>query len=158
MNKIPCTSQNMEAETLPADVCIFGRLSPAAVHTADCWFNSGVKWWIMFHPLSHIYAKIPFCCVETVANNAQNYKRVIVFDQLWVNTAPTFNTTFSLTNVYIKWWIHSLPSCCGLPIRPVEEQLKQWAIGKCYCISRKRKSYKGSTSCARLAVHLSNVS
>ena len=30
--------------------------------------------------------------------------------------------------------------CCGLQIRPVEEQLKQRVIGKRYCISRKRKS------------------
>ena len=39
----------MEAKTLPADVCVFGhfrQLSPAAVHSADCWFDSGVKWWI----------------------------------------------------------------------------------------------------------------
>ena len=49
-------------------------------------------------------------------------------------------------------------TCCGLQIRPVEEQLKQRVIGKRYCISRKRKSYKGSTSRARLAVRLSNVS
>ena len=25
----------------------------------------------IFHPLSHIYAKTPFCCVETVANNTK---------------------------------------------------------------------------------------
>ena len=45
MNKIPCASQNMEAKTLPADVCIFGhfrRLSSAAVHSADC----RSEWWI----------------------------------------------------------------------------------------------------------------
>ena len=36
----------------------------------------------MFHPLSHIYTKTPFCCVETVANNALNRQRVIVFDWL----------------------------------------------------------------------------
>ena len=41
---------------------------------------------------------------------------------------------------------------CGLQIRPVEEELKQRVIGKRYCLSRKRKSYKGSTSRARLAV------
>ena len=32
--------------------------------------------------------------------------------------------------------------CCGLQIRPVEEQLKQQVKGKRYCISRKRKSKK----------------
>ena len=45
--------------------------------------------------------------------------------------------------------------CCVLQIRPVEEQLKQRVIGKRYCISRKRKSIKGSTSRARLTVCLS---
>ena len=49
MNKLRCVSQNTEAKTLPADVCIFGRfgwLSPAAVYSVDCRFDSGVKWWI----------------------------------------------------------------------------------------------------------------
>ena len=59
----------------------------------------------MFHPLSHIYAKTPFCYVETVANNAPNCWH-IVFDQLWANVTPTLNTAFSLTNVHTKWWIH----------------------------------------------------
>ena len=56
MNKIPCTSQNTEAKTLPADVCVFGhfgRLSPAIVHLADCRFDSRVKWWI--HVSYHCY-------------------------------------------------------------------------------------------------------
>ena len=49
MNKIPCAFQN----TSPADVCIFarfGRLSPAAVHSADSRFHTRVKWCI--HDLS----------------------------------------------------------------------------------------------------------
>ena len=62
----------------------------------------------MFHPLSRIYANSPFCLIETVANNALNRRRVVVFDQLWANAAPTLNTAFSLTNVYAKWWIHYL--------------------------------------------------
>ena len=61
----------------------------------------------MFHPLSHIYAKTPFCCVETVANNALNHWH-IVFDHLWANVAPIFNTAFSWTNVHAKGWIHCL--------------------------------------------------
>ena len=48
--------------------------------------------------------------------------------------------------------------CCGLQIRPVEEQLKQRVMGERYCISRKKKSYKGSTSHARLTVRQSNAS
>ena len=47
------------------------------------------------------------CYIETVANNALNHRHV-VFDQLWVNAAPTLNTAFSLTNVHAKWWIHCL--------------------------------------------------
>ena len=41
MNKIPCKSKKIEAKTLPADACIFGwfgRLSSAAIHSADCQF------------------------------------------------------------------------------------------------------------------------
>ena len=62
----------------------------------------------MFYPLSYIYAKSPFCCIETVANNALNHWKVVVFDWLWANTALTLNTSFSLTNVHAKWWIHYL--------------------------------------------------
>ena len=105
MNKIPCAFLNTEAKTLLTDVCVFGWLSPAAVHSADWRFNSGVKWWIH---VSHIYAKSHFCCVETVANNVLNRWRVLVFDQLWANATPTLNTAFSLTNVHAKWWIHCL--------------------------------------------------
>ena len=39
----------MEVKTLPADVRVFGhfgRISPAAVYSADSWFDSEVKWWI----------------------------------------------------------------------------------------------------------------
>ena len=46
--------------------------------------------------------------------------------------------------------VMSMKKCCGLQIRLVEQQLKQRVIGECYCISRKRKSYKGSTSRSRL--------
>ena len=59
MNKIPRVSQNMEAKTLPADVCIFdrfGQLSPAAVHSADWWFDTGVKWWI------HVSSIVTYLC------------------------------------------------------------------------------------------------
>ena len=63
----------------------------------------------MFYPLSHIYVKTPFRCVETAANNSLNRRHVVVFDQLWANAAPTLNTTFSLTNFHPKWWIHRLP-------------------------------------------------
>ena len=59
----------------------------------------------MFHPLSHIYAKSPFCCVKTVANNALNCRCVVVFDWLWANAGRILNTAFSLTNVHAKWWI-----------------------------------------------------
>ena len=36
----------------------------------------------IFHPLSPIYAKTPFCCIETVANNALNCQWLVVFDWL----------------------------------------------------------------------------
>ena len=110
MNKTLCAFQNTEAKTLPADVCVFGcigQLSPAAVHSADFWFNSGVKWWIYVSSIVTHLCKNFFFCVETVANNALNCEH-IVFNRLWANPAPTLNTAFSLTNVHAKWWIHCL--------------------------------------------------
>ena len=86
MNKIHCTSQNMEAKTLPADICILGRfgwLSPAAVHSADYQFVSSIVTYL---------CKTPFCCVKTVANNALN--RRDVFDQLWVKHDTHFEHSF----------------------------------------------------------------
>ena len=70
----------------------------------------------MFHLLSHIYAKTPFCCIETVANNALNGRRYVVFDRLWTNIAPTLNTGFSLTNVHTKWRIHCLLISSSTPL------------------------------------------
>ena len=51
----------------------------------------------MFYPLSYIYTKTSFCCVETVANNSLN-RRLVVFYRLWADAAPTLNTAFSLTS------------------------------------------------------------
>ena len=78
-----------------------------------------------FHPLSHIHAKTPFSCIETVANTL-NHRCIVVFDQLWANVTPTLNTAFPSTNVHAKWWIHCLlisstpllshaTSICNLP-------------------------------------------
>ena len=54
----------------------------------------------------HIFTqKTPFCCAETIANNTLNRLRVVVFDRLWTNAAPTLNIAFSLTNIHAKWWI-----------------------------------------------------
>ena len=76
MNKIPYPSQNTQAKNLPVDVCIFGRfgwLSPAAVHSADCQFDSRVKWWI-YASLIVIYLCKNFllhwnCCKKNALNH-----------------------------------------------------------------------------------------
>ena len=67
------------------------------------------------HPLSHIYTKLLFNCVETVANNALNRWLIVINDRLWANEAPTLNTAFSMTNVHAKngedtafWYIQLL--------------------------------------------------
>ena len=63
MNKILCAFQNTEAKTLPVYVCVFNRfgwLSPAAVHSADCWFDFGVKWWIHVSSIVTYLYKNPF--------------------------------------------------------------------------------------------------
>ena len=77
MNKIPCTSQNMEAKTLPANVCLwllwtaFTSCCPLSWQLICEWSGGS-----MFHPLSHIYSKTHFSCVETVANNTLNWLTV----------------------------------------------------------------------------------
>ena len=111
MNKIPCTFQNTEAKTFSADVCVFsrfGRFLPAAALSADCRFDSGLKSWIHVTSTVPYLRKNSFCCVKTVASNALNRWRIVVFDRLWANAAPTLNTAFSMTNVYSKWQIHCL--------------------------------------------------
>ena len=102
MNRIPCASQNTMFASL---VTLDGfHLQLSIQLTADLTLEwSGRS---MFHPLSHIYTKTPFCCSETVANNSLNCQRVIIFDWLWANVSPSLNTAFSLTNVHVKWWIH----------------------------------------------------
>ena len=111
MNKIPCASQNTSAKTLPAVVCVFGcfgRLSPAAVHSADCRFYSEVKWWV--HVLSivtHLRKKPFLLCWNSCKQRTESSTRWC-FDRLWANAAPTLNTAFSLTNVHGKWRVPCL--------------------------------------------------
>ena len=64
----------------------------------------------MFHPLSYINTKTPFCCIGTVANNALNCWSVVVFDWLWANTVPTLITAFSLTTKCSCKMVNKLPS------------------------------------------------
>ena len=111
MNKLTCSSQNAGAKTLSADACIFGRFrrfSPAvSIHlTADLtpeWSGGSIV-----HLLLHIYVKNSYFCAETAANSTLNDRRLVVFDWLWANTAPTLNTVLSLKIVHAKWWIHCL--------------------------------------------------
>ena len=56
-----------------------------------------------------IFTKNSFCCVERVADNSLNRRHVVIFDRLWVNTATTLNTAFSLTNNSCKM-VNTLPS------------------------------------------------
>ena len=121
MNKIAYASQNIEPKTLPVDVCVFGRfgqLSPAAVHSADSWFDSGVKWWIYVLSIVTNLHKNSFSFSWNSCKHALNRRRFVVFDRLWANAAPTLNAAFSLTNLLAKWWIH-IPSdifnSCTIP-------------------------------------------
>ena len=98
MNKIPCISQNMEAKFLPSDVCIFGRLLPATVHSADYWFDSGGCGGSMFHPLSHIDAKTPFRYIETHC----------CFWSTVSKRGTHFEHSFLIDKSSCKMWIHYL--------------------------------------------------
>ena len=98
MNKIPCTSQNTEAKTLPTDVYIFGcfgQLTPTAVHSADCWFDSRVKWWILVSFIFTYLRKNSFLLCWNCLQKMLWIINVLFFDQLWANAAPTLNTAFS---------------------------------------------------------------
>ena len=70
--------------------------------------NLTLEWsgWSIFHPLSHIYAKTPFCCVKTVVNNTES--SMYCFWSTVSKHAPILNIVFSLINVHAKWWIHCL--------------------------------------------------
>ena len=111
MNKIPSAFQNTRPKPcllmFPSLITLDGfYLLVSTQLTADLtpeWSGGS-----MFHLLSYIYAKTPFCCVETITNNTLNHQRVVVFYRLWANVAPTLNTAFSLTNVNAKWRIHCL--------------------------------------------------
>ena len=134
MNKIPCASQNTEAKTLPADVCIFGLfgwLSLAAVHSADCQFDSRVKWWI---PVSSIVTYLHknsflmhwnsckkcselsmcYCCWSTGSKCDTHFEHCYHIDKCsckMVNTLPSdiFNSfvisyNFNLWSVKTSLW------------------------------------------------------
>ena len=68
MNKISCGSQSTEP-----------KLGRWFLHLWSLWMTQLTadlppKWngGSMFHPLSHIYAKTPFCCVETIAKHSES--------------------------------------------------------------------------------------
>ena len=63
----------------------------------------------MFHPLSYIYTKTPFCCVEIIANNTLNRRRVVVFDWLGANAHPLWTQLshwqmFMQNGEYTTFW------------------------------------------------------
>ena len=128
MNKILCISQSMEAKTLPALVALDGShllLSTQLTTDLTPKWNEGS----MFNPLSDIYMKTPFCCIETVANNTLNHWH-IVFDRLWANVAPTLITAFLMTNVHAKWWIHCL-LICSTPLPSHATSIYYWSKQVC---------------------------
>ena len=105
MYKIPCTSQNMDAKTLPTDVCVFGHfgwLLLAAVHSVDHWFDSGMKLGIHVSSIVTYLCKNSFCCMETVANNVLNHWCIVDFDQLWANRSTQFEHSFLIDKCSCK--------------------------------------------------------
>ena len=111
MNKIPCASQNMEAKTLPADVWIFGRfgrLSPAAVHSTDCRFDSRVKWWIHVSSIVTYLHKNSFLLHWNSCKQCSESSMCCCFWSTVSKRGTHFEHSFSLINVHAKWWIHCL--------------------------------------------------
>ena len=106
MNKIPCISQ-----TLSVDVCIFGHfgwLSSAAVYSADCRFDSGVKWWIHCHifmqKLLFVVLKQWLTCFwSTVSQIWATWSFSIMCLCDWFKVSvPPFNCCFWGSRVWIR--------------------------------------------------------
>ena len=137
MSKILCASQNTCLQMFASLVILDGfHLLLSTQLTADLtpeWSGGS-----MIYPLSHIHAKTPFCCYETVANNALNHRHVVAFGRMWANAAPIFNTAFSLTDVHAKWWIHCL-LISSTPllshVTSIYDQPK-WVCGVFWCFPR----------------------
>ena len=125
MNKIARLSQNTEAKTLPADVCIFdcfGWLSLAAVCSANCWFAYGVKWWIhassiviYLHKISSLLSwnsckqcsESPTCCFwSTLSKCGTYFEHSFLIDKCsykMVNSLPLISSTpllFHTTSIH----------------------------------------------------------
>ena len=79
-------------------------------------------------------------------------------EKLWIQTCqiPLKNLT-CVSSCPCRGGCKYIHNCCRIQIRPVEEQLKQRVIGKRYCISRKKKSYNGSTCNHRLIDLSTNI-
>ena len=87
----------------------------------------------MFHPLSRIYAKTLFSCIKTVAKKTLNCQCIVVFDQLWANAAPTWNTAFPLTNIHAEWWIHCLLKS-STPLTQLQFMISQNEFVEFFCV------------------------
>ena len=127
-------SQNTEAKTLPADVCVFGRfgrLTPTAVLSTDCRFDFEVKWWIHVSSILTYLYKTPFlllwnsckqrsessthCCLwSTVSKRGTHFEHSFLIDKCsckMVNSLPfdIFNSSaiscnFNLRSAKMSLW------------------------------------------------------
>ena len=103
----------MEAKTLPAGACVFGRfgrLSPAAVHSVDCQFDSGVKWWI------HVSSIVTYLCKNSFSlhwNNCKQHSESLTHCGLWPNmhtlwTQLSHWQMFMQNGEYTAFWYRQL--------------------------------------------------
>ena len=127
---MPCACQNT------ADVCIFGWLSPATVYSADCQFDSRVKWWIHVSSIVTYICKNPFLlcwnnCKQrsellthfyfqsTVSKCSTHFEHSFLIDKCsckMVNTLPSdiFNTSAISHNLILRSAKMSLWSFFGV--------------------------------------------
>ena len=118
----------MEAKTSPADICIFGHfrwLSPAAVHSADCWFDSGVKWLIQVSFIVTYLCKNSFslhwnsckqrsepsthCCFWSILSKCRtHFEHSFLIDKCsckMVNTLPSDIFNFFAISLNFSLWL-----------------------------------------------------
>ena len=79
----------------------------------------------------HIFMqKTPFCCIETVANNALNCRHSVVLDWLRANVASTSNTTFSckMVNTLPSDIFNSFAISCNFNLRSAKTYLWSFLV------------------------------
>ena len=111
MNKITCASQNMVCQNLACwclRLCRFGRLSPAAVHSADCRFETEVKWLIHVSSVVTYLRKNSFLIRWSSCNQRSESSTCCCFWSTESKRSTHFVHSFLIGKIHANRWIYCL--------------------------------------------------